>query len=371
MSEGVARGEGTGSARGALFTPLLLSWTTGIAMLVALVYFGGVWNILANTRLLDPLIRGGIIALTDADAGFIYGVPDQQHYLAAQDAIDWELVVFSAGMFMLLWFIKAYQFHAVARMSGIAGSFGHHARAHLYGRGVGRLVPFGAGTAATASALESHGVPPKETARVNFVAEIFVAFEIVVFALVGLYLSGVTTWIGELFWPLVILAIAWFLVRPAKGEPGGLRDTRGAVRQAIRALAHEPRMLVWLCFLSIVAFLLADEGAYLIAQAFSSQNVILNIEGGVILMAVVGAQLARLVRFTPGGIGQYEWGFASVLYVGGVGFPEAATVALLVGALRYLTGGIVFLVLMLTRGVDTNLRTVIDGFTGRAREEAA
>lgn len=350
---------------------MLLSWTTGIAMLVALVHFGGVWNILANTRLLDPLIRGGIIAQTDMDEGFIYGIPDQQYYLAAKDAIDWELVVFSAGMFMLLWFIKAYQFHAVARLSGIAGSFGEHARAHLYGRGVGRLVPYGAGTAATASALEAKGVQPERTAKVMFTSEIFIGFEIVVFALIGLYLNGVTTWLGELFWPLVIVAIAWFLVRPAKGERGGLRDTRVAVTQAIRALAQEPRMLVWLCFLSIIAFLLADEGAYLIAQAFTSENVILNIQGGVILMAVVGGQLARLVRFTPGGIGQYEWGFASVLYVGGVGFPEAATVALLVGALRYFTGGLVFLVLMLTRGVDTNLRTVLGGFTGRPKEEAA
>ena len=70
-------------------------------------HFAGVWNILANTRILDLLTRGGIVALTDTDQGLVYGVPDPQYYVASQDPVDWDLVLLAGLMFLTMWGVKA------------------------------------------------------------------------------------------------------------------------------------------------------------------------------------------------------------------------------------------------------------------------
>jgi uncharacterized membrane protein YbhN (UPF0104 family) len=82
----------------------------------------------------------------------------------------------------------------------------------------------------------------------------------------------------------------------------------------------------------------------------------------VIIMAVVGGYLARLIQVTPGGLGQWEWGFALPLYVNGMGMPEAVSIALLMTVLRYATGGLAFLSMMLVKGVETDRNRVLDIF---------
>ena len=76
--------------------------------------------------------------------------------------------------------------------------------------------------------------------------------------------------------------------------------------------------------------------------------------------------IARRFPITPQGIGQWEWGFAAALYVSGVGFPEAATIALLDSALRHSTGLVVFLVITLRYGVKTNFQRVLARYMGTA-----
>jgi len=99
--------------------------------------------------------------------------------------------------------------------------------------------------------------------------------------------------------------------------------------------------------------------------------VILNIQFDVIVMAVVGGYLARFIIVTPGGLGQWEWGFALPLYIGGMGMPEAASAALLMTGIRYLTGGLFFVLMMLVKGVETDLGRVLELFRdGPAPEEA-
>jgi uncharacterized membrane protein YbhN (UPF0104 family) len=359
--------------RGGLTGSFLLSYLAGFALIGALVHYGGIWNVLANTRLLDPLMDGGIVALTDQDSGFVQGVPDLEYYIRSQDPVDWGLVLLAAGLFLALRLLKAYQFHALARFAGVDGSLRQHGRAYLFGYGIGRMLPFDVGSVAGASALEAQGTPLTRGMQVVFLARLFTVFEVVFFAAVGLYLTSVTDWIGELLWPLVILGCAYFLVRPGRDTRGeeGTGGFRAAARASIRALAQQPRLLVWLCLISIVVFLLADAGAFLISQAFTSDAVILDIDGGVILMGVVGGQVARLVQFTPGGLGQYEWGFAAAVYAGGVGFPEAATVALLVSFIRYVTGGLLFGAFMLSRGGGIGMREVLARFARTEPVEAA
>jgi hypothetical protein len=116
--------------------------------------------------------------------------------------------------------------------------------------------------------------------------------------------------------------------------------------------------------LSLLAFLLIDVGAYLITQSFTSPNVILNVTFAQLTMGIVAGYAARLIALTPGGLGQWEWGCAAALYTSGLGFPEAATIAILVSMVRYLTGGILFAIVTVGPGVDTSLRDSLARFRG-------
>jgi len=73
-------------------------------------------------------------------------------------------------------------------------------------------------------------------------------------------------------------------------------------------------------------------------MAFTSTHVILNVNFTILLMAIVASYIARLIPVTPGGIGQFEWGFAAGLYLGGLGWPECVTIAVLDNFVRYASG---------------------------------
>jgi uncharacterized membrane protein YbhN (UPF0104 family) len=144
-----------------------------------------------------------------------------------------------------------------------------------------------------------------------------------------------------LFWPLVILALAYFLVRSRRRDAphaAVVPGTRKDAVQSLRTLAQRPFEFSKIGVLSLLAFGLEDIAAYIIAMAFSSEHVILHVDFSVLLMGVVGAYVARLIPVTPGGIGQFEWGFAAALYVGGLGFPECVAIAVLDNVIRYLSG---------------------------------
>ena len=189
------------------------------------IHFAGVWNILANTRILDLLTRGGIVALTDADQGLVYGVPDSEYYVASQDPVDWDLVLLAGLLFFVMWGIRSVQFHGLARFAGVPGSLGEHTRAYIYGRGVNRFLPYGVGNVAAASALEGQGADRDRVSSALFLASVFAVFEVIVFGLYGLFSIDLMGWAGELFWPLAILLTAYLMTRPrvARPRPPGAR----------------------------------------------------------------------------------------------------------------------------------------------------
>ena len=360
---------------GGMVASFLFAYAAAIAMLAVLIYNGGVWNVLGNTRVLAPLIDGGIVALTDADNGLLVpqGVPSLDYYVKSQDPIQWFLILLAVGLFVAIWAIKAVQFHGLARFAGLPGGFSQHARAFVFGHGMGRIFPYRTGDVATAAALEGQGVPLERAAPVVGLGRAFLIFEIIVFALIGLLLSGATTWIGEMFWPSVILLGAYLLTRRGRTRAehrAARRETLADARQTLRALASQPRLLLRLAILSLLSFFLLELAAYVISQAFTSTNVVINVDFSVITMGLVGGYLASLIPITPGGIGQFEWGMATALYAGGLGFPECVTLALLVSAIRYLAGGVVFAALMLGPGVETSAGralTLYGGDEGTAR----
>ena len=76
-------------------------------------------------------------------------------------------------------------------------------------------------------------------------------------------------------------------------------------------------------------------------------------------MGVVAGYIARQVPITPGGIGQWEWGFAAALYMGGVGLPEVATIAILESLMRHGTGVLLFGFVTLWKRSRTSIQDVV------------
>ncbi len=332
---------------------LVLSWLVAFVLLALLVYFGGVWNILANTRILGLFIDGGIIQYTDMDAGFIEGVADPEYYLNSQDPIDWAVVAIAIGLFFLFWAVKTLQFHDIAQYHGLTSSYRENASTYFHGLLYERTTPFGLADGAVAAELQANQAPAESAYSTVFLFRAFVLLEILVFALYGLFAVGWAAWLVQVFGALFILGLAYWWSRSTPVAAPRLRYW-SAIGTHIRNLARFPKRLVRISLLSIVAFGLEDIAAYLLAMAFTSEHVILNVDFSVLLMAIVASYIARLVRFTPGGLGQFEWGFALALYVGGLGMPEAVTIAILDTTFRYFSLFLIYLVMLFSRGSKTS-----------------
>lgn len=323
----------------------VFSYLLAIVLLGSLIYFSGIWNFLANTRLLSVLIDAGVVEYHDAQHGWIRGVPDLDYFVRANDPIKWHLVRLAGAIFIVFWLLKTMQFQIILRFTGVHATYTQVARAYLYGLGINRLVPFNLGHKPIVDTLTVHqGAPQSKALQALFLAEIFVVVEIVAFALFGAFAVGWSTWLGQLFWGLVILLACWLMIRPTKAhrEQSVLLGSARDAGAALRALAHRPVTMSGLSLLSLAAFALEDIGAYVIAMAFTSNNVILNVSFSTLAMAIVAGYLARFIPITPGGIGQFEWGFAAGLYLGGLGFPECVTIAILDNVIRYVAGTIVY-----------------------------
>jgi len=326
------------------------------------------------TRLLDPLIAGGIVQYHDQDPGFIHGIPDLYLYQYAQDPIDWRLVFFSALVFMGYAGLKAVQFARIARAYNVGGPEGSHARSFLYGFGLDQVLPFKLGAVATATSLARQGASAERAASAVFVSDAFTVFEIIVFGAVGLFLLGWSTWLGQIVWAFLIFGMLYALVRGSGTQTAltlGQRPLRTGFT-AIRALANErPGELLTLCVLSILAFLVLDVGVYTLMTAFDSVTVLIKVDSSVLLMALVSGYVARLIPMTPGGIGQFEMGFATALFVGAQDVSVSLTViAILVSALRVATGLILTMVTG-ALGVHTNVREVVSVFSEAQQAERA
>ena len=357
-----AKGRGIGE----VLASFGLSYGIAILLIAGLVYTAGIWNILANTRLLDPLIEGGIIRYHDDDVGIVDGIDRHRSYLLSQDPIDYRLVLLAALIYLAYWGFKATQFHGIARFVGLQGSAGRHARAWIYGDGLSRFIPHRFGEAATTVALEAQGEDPVKARQTFRVMEfLIIVFEIGLFWLFGLWVTSYPVWMTQSMWAFVILFAALFLARRTgllDWGPDGFWKSQG---RTFRALLHRPATFARLGFLSVFCMLLDDTTPFIIAMAFTGDEVTLGVPFLVIQSGVVAGYIAKRFPITPHGIGQWEWAFTLALSASGFGFPEAASVALLDSALRWGTGTLVFMVVTLGYGVETSFSKVLARYTGR------
>ena len=358
-------------ARQGLTGPFIFSYLVAVVVLYALIVRSGGWDILALSRLLTLLNRAGIVPFTDADTAIIQRAPTLDFQFSAREPIDWLMLCLAIAGFLLIFLLKSVQFHSFARSVGIEGSFGSHARAFLYGDNVNRFFPYGLGNVGTASALQGQGAPLDRAAVAVFLTELFAVIEIAIFTFVAWRLLGVTGWVSAILWPVIIMLVAYLFRRTAVRNRAPGQSALQAAKSALWLLAQQPGRLAWLLVLSIVAFGLEVSAAYWIGQAFTSDFVLLNLEFQVVLIGILGGAIARRIPMTPGGIGQFEWGFSLSMYTVGAGFAAAGTVSIVVNVLRYIAGGIVFGGLVFGKGVETNIGRVLElfksGDTGSAQ----
>lgn len=359
-----------------LVTP---SYLLCAALLAAMVAAAGIWELLANTRLLAALLAGGIVALGEDDAGLGTGVPGVHYFIRSQELVTWSLVLLAASIFIAVALLKGLQFHRIARLLGIEGTLGQHLKIFIYGHGLGRMTPYRLGEVAWAAGLKGQGATLQQAVRLVFIFKGFLLFELAFFALIGLVMNGLLNWALALVPPLAILLVSWLLMRPSAEERAGEASWWSRAAEAFGDLCRDPQMLFGLALLSLLSFALVEFATYIVPQAFTSRVVPLVqdvlryvvVTPSVIVMAVVGGYIARLVQVTPGGIGQFELAFALILMVNRLPVTEAITLAFLVSAVRYAAGLLLFGGTMLVFGTTTNFQQVrmLFGQPVRLKEE--
>jgi uncharacterized membrane protein YbhN (UPF0104 family) len=356
------------SAQQSRFFSFVVAYVLGFVAIAALIYWGGFWEVIARSRMLSGLIEAGIIPLAEDDPGIGGGVPNIALWIRSQEPVVWALVIIGILAFIAVALLKGLQFHYLARFVGIVGNSSDHMRAYLYGNGVGRMLPFRAGEVAWAAALgvtESGSIG--KVLRLIYMYKGFVLFELAIFSLLALLFTDILTWATSLIPPLAILFVAWLVMRKPKHERKSFGETVNIAGDIMSDLWRDPVTLSRLVMLSLVSFALVEFASYIVPQAFATlQTHIIHDEmrrvvltPTVIIMAVVGGYIARLIHVTPGGIGQFEWAMALVFVVNGLPMTAAVVATLLISLVRYFAGALLYTGMLLSYGVRTDLRQVL------------
>ena len=351
-----------------VFASFAHSYALAIVLIVSLIYQCGIWDFLANSRLLDLLVEGGVIQYHDQHLGIIEGVNTHKTYLKSQNPIDYRLLGLACLVGLTYWTVRGIQFHQVGRIVGLTGSMGEHVRALFYGRGLGYVFPHRFDEEATVGALGggAAGRPTRQAYRLQDF--LVITCEILPYTLLGLFFTNYGTWFVQNLWAVAILLGAFLLAKSAGTLGWGDDGFWKAHSKSFQTLANRPSTFAKVGLMSVLANGLEHITPFLVAMAFTSTDVIMKVPLSIIHAGVVAGYIARRIPLTPHGIGQYEWAFAMALYYTGVGFPEAACIAILGSCVRYGTGLLLFVGVVVTRGVPTTVNTVFQDYLRRGPE---
>jgi hypothetical protein len=316
------RGAIAATAKGVSYSSeICLSYVAGFAMLAVLLYMAGLWELLAISRLLDPLIEGGFVQYHDLGPGFIPGLPEVGLYFQAIQPIDWRLVGVAFACACAYLSIKALQFHFLASSEGSQAGVMTHLKMYYFSDGIDQFMPFNIGRMNKALSLMRIGFSEEKAYRIVSVQSGLLYVEICFFALLALFLLGWAGFMSQAFYAVLCLAAILFMIRNTKlyDRPGQRWKIQDNLRSLYEFAEARPSQAAWLVFLSLLAMFMFDLLGYLTMTAFDTEIVLINIDKPVLLMAVVAAYIAaRIVVLTPGGWGQWELGFAAALAIGGI-----------------------------------------------------
>lgn len=341
----------------------VFSYILVLAILVVLIFYlisiGEFMFVLGFTRLLDLMVRSGIVQLHDGQLGIIPGgVELLDAWFASQDPVDTGLVVLAILLLMATWAIRAMQFHGIAQFCGLDTGLGTNVRTHLYARGLDLFLPYNASKAAIVSNLSELGSPPAHAVLAAFTGQMFGVFEIMVFGLIGVVHLGWTSWFQLVAWAGILVGAAYLLVYGWQRRGASARNLWNSARAVTHALLSDTRTLVRVGSLSLLAFALEVAVIYALGNAFTGPNVVLLVEPPLIMMALIAGYLASSIKVTPGGAGQFELAFGAALYLGEMGFANMVALTLIYMAIRYLVGAIMLGAVTLGYGTGTNLAKV-------------
>lgn len=104
---------------------MMPSYLLGGALLFGMVVAAGFWEVIADSRTLAALLELGVVALAEEDPGIV-SVPAVHLFIRSQELIGWPILPLAAALFITVAILKGIQFHRIARIVGIDGSFSQH-----------------------------------------------------------------------------------------------------------------------------------------------------------------------------------------------------------------------------------------------------
>lgn len=302
-----------------------------LAILPPFVLIGDPWGVATNLRLYDEIwiMSGGLIG--DGD------------YVTSARPLTWAPFLLAIVALIFAYRVRAHRQVMLGRHFGIPDTVKHQVKAFFYGRGMNGLLPFGPGDLATAKALVKNGAPEKAASSTVFYYRVFEILAIMAFLGIGLILCG---WEGvglPIVYCLLLFCGVSAVIRPL----GRFSDGKGffaslgigKVFNALRVIGKDPALTTRLFLVSVGALTLELIGLLLLKNALCSGNIgdgeefllLADIPVAAYVVALAVASLARIIPFTPGGMGIFEMSMVTVLGFFGADNVEAAACAMLDG----------------------------------------
>lgn len=312
-----------------------VAWGYVLALLLAVVppvfILGDPWGVATDLRVYDEIwvLSGG--AIDDGD------------YFTSARPFGWIPFVLGVLAIVFSYRMRAHRQVMVGSHLGIPGTVKNQVHSFFYGRGLNVIFPYGPADFVTAKALAKNGAEHQASVATAYYYRVFEILAIITFLGLGLILSG---WAGvglPFLYCIVLFFGVSIAVRPLGRfqGPGGILYTLGVAKafQAFRAIGRDAGLATRLYLMSLGAITLELLGLFFLKNALSIGNMgdgneYLMLEGvpfAGLVVALAVASLARIIPFTPGGMGVFELSMAVTLTFYGASDTQAVATAMFDG----------------------------------------
>lgn len=300
---------------GLISVSVLLAYLVALALIVLppFLIIGDPWGVATDLRFYDEIwvISGGVI--------------DDGDYEVSARPFTWTPFIVAVFLIILAYRMRASRQIMIGRHFGIPDTVKNQVHSFFFGRGLNVLFPFGPGDLAIAQALVKNGADHKAATTTVFYYRVFEVLAVGAFLGLGLIISGWTGAGAPVLACVIIFFGVSFIIRPLGrfSGGGGWLHTLGFVKvfEALREIGRNPGLATRLFLTSVVALFIELIALFLIKNALSAGDIgsgdeYLLLDGvpfAAYIFALAVASLARIIPFTPGGMGIYEMSMVTVL----------------------------------------------------------